>query len=63
MSDHRVRDERRQAEEAAAQARVPVRVVPGVAASLDLAPDSVDIVVVSGVLCSVPDQRQALGRR
>jgi ubiquinone/menaquinone biosynthesis C-methylase UbiE len=37
-----------------------VRVVPGVAASLELADDSVDVVVVAGVLCSVPDQREAL---
>jgi ubiquinone/menaquinone biosynthesis C-methylase UbiE len=35
-------------------------VVPGVAASLQLAEDSVDVVVVCGVLCSVPDQRAAL---
>jgi ubiquinone/menaquinone biosynthesis C-methylase UbiE len=51
---------RSQAEQAAAHAPVPVRVVPGVAASLDLAHDSVDVVVVCGVLCSVPDQREAL---
>jgi ubiquinone/menaquinone biosynthesis C-methylase UbiE len=51
---------RRQAEKAAADAPVPVRVVPGVAASLGLEPDSVDVVVVSGVLCSVPDQHAAL---
>jgi SAM-dependent methyltransferase len=51
---------RRQAEQAAAQAGVPVRVVPGVAGSLDLAEGSVDVVVVSGVLCSVPDQREVL---
>jgi SAM-dependent methyltransferase len=51
---------RRQAEKTAADAPVPVRVVPGVAASLELAPDSVDVVVVCGVLCSVPDQRRAL---
>jgi ubiquinone/menaquinone biosynthesis C-methylase UbiE len=37
-----------------------VRVVSGVAASLALAEDSVDVVVVCGVLCSVPDQRKAL---
>jgi SAM-dependent methyltransferase len=51
---------RRQAEKAAVDAPVPVRVVPGVAASLELAPDSVDVVVVCGVLCSVPGQSQAL---
>src|SRR5215475_4420977 len=41
---------RGQAERAAAKAPVPVRVVPGVAASLDLPRDSVDVVVVAGVL-------------
>ena len=51
---------RSQAEKAATQAPVPVRVVSGVAASLALAEDSVDVVVVCGVLCSVPDQRKAL---
>jgi ubiquinone/menaquinone biosynthesis C-methylase UbiE len=51
---------RRQAEKAAVDAPVPVQVVRGVAASLDLREDSVDVVVVSGVLCSVPDQREAL---
>jgi SAM-dependent methyltransferase len=51
---------RSQAERAAAEAPVPVRVLPGVAASLDLAQGSVDVVVVCGVLCSVPDQREAL---
>jgi ubiquinone/menaquinone biosynthesis C-methylase UbiE len=51
---------RGQAEQAAAASPVPVRVVPGVAASLDLARDSVDAVVVCGVLCSVPDQQAAL---
>ncbi|MHB8657907.1 MAG: methyltransferase domain-containing protein [Solirubrobacteraceae bacterium] len=53
-------DTRRQAEKAAADAPVPVQVVPGLAASLGLAQDSVDVVVVCGVLCSVPDQREAL---
>lgn len=52
---------RSQAEQAAAGASVRVRVVPGVAASLGLEPDSADVVVVCGVLCSVPDQREALG--
>jgi len=51
---------RHQAERAAGDAPVPVEVVPGVAASLGLAPDSVDVVVVCGVLCSVPDQHEAL---
>jgi SAM-dependent methyltransferase len=51
---------RSQAERAAVQAPVPVRVVRGVAASLDLAEDSVDVLIVSGVLCSVPDQHEAL---
>jgi len=51
---------RRQAEKAAVDAPIPVQVVPGVAASLGLATDSVDVVVVSGVLCSVPNQREAL---
>jgi ubiquinone/menaquinone biosynthesis C-methylase UbiE len=51
---------RRQAEKAALRAPVPVRVLPGVAASLGLAEGSVDVVVVCGVLCSVPDQRAAL---
>lgn len=51
---------RRQAEEAASRAPVRVRVVPGLASSLGLGEGSVDVVVVSGVLCSVPDQREAL---
>ncbi len=51
---------RRQAEKAAAYAPVPVSVVPGMAASLELAAESVDVVVACGVLCSVPDQREAL---
>lgn len=51
---------RGQAERAAANAPVPVQVVPGVAASLALARHSVDVVVVCGVLCSVPDQDEAL---
>ncbi len=51
---------RGQAEKAAGEAPVPVQVVPGVAASLELPQDSVDVVVVCGVLCSVPDQREAL---
>jgi ubiquinone/menaquinone biosynthesis C-methylase UbiE len=51
---------RRQAEKAAEDAPVPVHVVPGVAGALELAEKSVDAVVVCGVLCSVPDQREAL---
>lgn len=51
---------RRQAEKTAVDAPIRVSVVPGVAASLGLAADSVDAVVVCGVLCSVPDQREAL---
>ncbi len=51
---------RGQAEKAAATAPVPVRVTAGLAASLPLPDDSVDAVVVCGVLCSVPDQSAAL---
>jgi ubiquinone/menaquinone biosynthesis C-methylase UbiE len=51
---------RDQASKAAAGAPVPVRVVSGLAASLELPSDSADAVVVCGVLCSVPDQRAAL---
>lgn len=51
---------RGQAEQAAAGAPVPVEVRSGVAASLGLEPSSVDALVVSGVLCSVPDQVEAL---
>jgi SAM-dependent methyltransferase len=51
---------RRQAERVAADAPVPIRVQAGVAASLELAAESADVVVVCGVLCSVPDQRAAL---
>src|SRR3954453_19117199 len=50
---------RGQAERVAADARISVRVVPGTAADLDLAPGSADAVVVSGVLCSVPDPDEA----
>jgi ubiquinone/menaquinone biosynthesis C-methylase UbiE len=52
---------RSQAQKAAADAPIPVRVVSGTADALGLEPRSVDAVVVSGVLCSVPDQREALG--
>lgn len=51
---------RAQAEKAAREAAIPVRVVAGTADSLPLAERSVDVVVVSGVLCSVPDQGAAL---
>ena len=51
---------RSQAERAATDAPVPVRVVSGLADDLGLDAGSVDIVVVSGVLCSVPDQGAAL---
>ena len=51
---------RGRAEQAAAGAPVPVEVRSGVAASLGLEPSSVDALVVSGVLCSVPDQVEAL---
>ncbi len=51
---------RRQAQAAAATAPVPVRVVPGVAAELELESGWADVVVVCGVLCSVPDQHDAL---
>jgi ubiquinone/menaquinone biosynthesis C-methylase UbiE len=51
---------RGQAEKAAVDAPIEVRVVRGVAESLGLATDSVDVVVVCGVLCSVADQRAAL---
>ncbi len=51
---------RAQAERASADAPVRTRVVSGVADSLELEHDSVDAVVVSGVLCSVPDQHEAL---
>ncbi|HVV14773.1 class I SAM-dependent methyltransferase [Amycolatopsis sp.] len=44
----------------AAQSSVPVRVVDGVADSLPAGDGSVDAVVVSGVLCSVPDPVAAL---
>ena len=51
---------RSQAERAAGDAPVPVRVMSGLADDLGLDGDSVDVVVVSGVLCSVPDQGAAL---
>jgi ubiquinone/menaquinone biosynthesis C-methylase UbiE len=51
---------REQAEEAARSAAVPVRVLPGTAEALPLEDDSVDAVLASLVLCTVPDQAAAL---
>jgi ubiquinone/menaquinone biosynthesis C-methylase UbiE len=51
---------RSQAEGAAKSATVPIRVLAGVADELPLADRSVDAVVASLVLCSVPDQPHAL---
>jgi ubiquinone/menaquinone biosynthesis C-methylase UbiE len=51
---------RAKAEEAAAAAPVPVRVVEGLADALPLEDESVDAAVASLVLCSVPDQAVAL---
>ncbi len=48
------------AEEAARTAPVPVRVVPGTAADLPAGEGTMDAVVMSLVLCSVPDQGRAL---
>jgi SAM-dependent methyltransferase len=45
---------------AAATAAVPVQVVDGLAEALPLGDASVDVVVVSLVLCTVPDQAAAL---
>jgi ubiquinone/menaquinone biosynthesis C-methylase UbiE len=46
---------RQRAEEAAASAPIPVRVIDGMAEHLPVAEHSVDAVVVAGVLCSVTD--------
>jgi ubiquinone/menaquinone biosynthesis C-methylase UbiE len=51
---------RKAAEEAAAAAPVPVRVVDGIADRLPAEDASVDAAVASLVLCSVPDQAVAL---
>lgn len=51
---------RAQAERAARQAPVAVRVIAGTAAAIELDPGAADFVVVSGVLCSVPSQAEAL---
>jgi ubiquinone/menaquinone biosynthesis C-methylase UbiE len=51
---------RSQAEKAAEQAAVPIRVFGGVADELPLADASADAAVTSLVLCSVPDQQHAL---
>jgi ubiquinone/menaquinone biosynthesis C-methylase UbiE len=51
---------RSQAEKAAGDAPVPVRVVTGVADALELEAGSVDAVIACGVLCSVRDQTAAL---
>jgi ubiquinone/menaquinone biosynthesis C-methylase UbiE len=48
------------AEEAAPNAPVPVRVRPGTADALPLEDGSMDAVVASLMLCSVPDQARAL---
>jgi ubiquinone/menaquinone biosynthesis C-methylase UbiE len=51
---------RQAATDAATLAKVPVTVVPGTAQCLPTKTASVDAVVMSLVLCSVPDQRKAL---
>ena len=51
---------RAHAEQAAAGAPVPVRVVGGVADDLPVDDESVDAAVASLVLCSVPDQERAI---
>lgn len=50
---------RSQADTAAEKASVPIRVLAGVADELPLEDASVDAVVASLVLCSVPDQQRA----
>jgi ubiquinone/menaquinone biosynthesis C-methylase UbiE len=51
---------RSQAEQRAAEASVPAQVVDGLADRLPLSDGSVDVVVTSSVLCSVPHQSAAL---
>jgi ubiquinone/menaquinone biosynthesis C-methylase UbiE len=51
---------RAQAQRAAHRLPLAIRVVSGVADSIDAADASFDAVVVAGVLCSVPDQAAAL---
>ena len=48
------------AETAAARVGVPIRVIAGVAEALPVADGSMDAAIASLVLCSVPDQGQAL---
>lgn len=52
---------RRLAKRAALDAMVPVRVVDGTTETLPADTGSFDVAVISLVLCSVPDQRRALG--
>ena len=51
---------RRAAERTAASVPIEVQVVAGTADALPLEPESVEAVVVAGVLCSVPDVADAL---
>jgi ubiquinone/menaquinone biosynthesis C-methylase UbiE len=51
---------RQQAETAAKSAKVPIRVLAGIADELPLEDESADAAVASLVLCSVLDQRRAL---
>jgi ubiquinone/menaquinone biosynthesis C-methylase UbiE len=51
---------REQADEAVRAVDVPVRVLPGTAEALPLEDESVDAVLASLVLCTVPDQPAAL---
>ncbi len=51
---------RQAARDNAAQAKIPIRIVDGVASRLPFAESSFDAGVVCLVLCSVPDQAQAL---
>lgn len=52
---------RSQADTTAEKASVPIRVLAGVADELPLEDASVDAIVSSLVLCSVPDQQRAFG--